>query len=753
MPNPLRRAPAHQPAESLPTASRRSDLDGLRGVSILLVACFHIWMGRVSGGVDVFLTLSGYFFVGSVYRQVLDNQAPTVRLRDAVNPLPRLQRLARRLAPSLVVVLLAVVIGAVVLLPQTRWRSIGSEVIASALYYQNWYLAFNSQDYTAASSANSPLQHVWSMAVQGQFYVLTLVAALLIGVLVKLSLPRAASDRLRALRLRIVAGAVIAGVALISLYWAAMRTSVDQPFNYYDTVARVWEPLAGGLLALFTPTIASRRLRNVLGVAALALIVSSGWWIVGLDAYPGPWALVPVGATLTLICCGHRAAPAPASRSTQPAVSVLLASQLPVELGKLAYTLYLWHWPVLIFYLAYRQQARVGLVGGLIVLSVSLALAWLTYRYIEIPLRHKTTRDAASVDRLQDTAPKDRIRHGCELPAPTTTRIPPPTKTRQRLAYTRGMTAVLVVGVVLSGTAITVWDRHVAGLTVDTSSLDPESYPGARALLDGAPVPPLDPQPSPLEVVKDFPVTSTQGYISGFDDPSVRVGIYGDRSATRTIALAGGSHAEFWITALDALGKQNRFRVTTYLKMGCPLSTESRPTRDDGAPYPQCFEWVKAAMKQIVADRPDAVFTTTTRPRTNAPGDWVPPTYLPIFARLAAAGIPVLGMRDTVWPRNGRGAIDTPACLAAGRAAAEQCGTARDLALQPVNPTLSILGANTNVLPLDLSDGLCTRKRCPAVVGNIIVYKDWHHLSATFVRSLIPRLWQQMSRAMPALRQ
>lgn len=488
-------------------------------------------------------------------------------------------------------------------------------------------------------------------------------------------------------------------------------------------------------------------------MAALGLIVSSGWWIVGLDAYPGPWALVPVGATMTLICCGQHAAGAQGARVTQPVVSVLLASRLPVGLGKLAYTLYLWHWPVLIFYLAYREQARAGLLGGLFVLCVSLVLAWLTYRYVEIPLRHKAPRhDTASPGQQPCTSTSIRDGRVFTTPAPRATRTSPPAAVHRRVAYARGMTAVLIVGVAISGTAITVWDRHVAGLDVDTSTLDPQSYPGARALLDGAPVPPLDPQPSPLEVVNDFPVTSTQGDISGFDDPSVRVGIYGDRNATRTIALAGGSHAEFWITALDALGKKNNFRVRTYLKMGCPLSTESQPTRDNGAPYPQCFEWVQTAMKRMIADRPDAVFTTTTRPRMDAPGDWVPPTYLPIFARLAAAGIPVLGMRDTVWPRNGRGAIDTPSCLASGRDA-QECGTPRDLALQSSNPTLSILGANTNVLPLDLSDGLCTRQRCPAVVGNIVVYKDWHHLSATFVRSLIPRLWQQMSRAMPTLQQ
>ena len=137
----------------------------------MLVACFHIWFGRVSGGVDVFLALSGYFFIGSLLRHAINSQATHVTFIEALNPWPRLKRLLRRLLPALFTVLIAVAILTVVVLPQTRWLNIGRELRASALYYQNWYLALNSQDYLAASSANSPLQHIWSMSVQGQFFV------------------------------------------------------------------------------------------------------------------------------------------------------------------------------------------------------------------------------------------------------------------------------------------------------------------------------------------------------------------------------------------------------------------------------------------------------------------------------------------------------------------------------------------------------------------------------------------------------
>ncbi len=368
------------------SAAYRIDLDGLRGVAIALVACFHIWFGRVSGGVDVFLTLSGYFFVGSLLKHVLVSQEPTVTLWAAVDPRTRLTRLLRRLLPALVTVLLAITVLTVVVLPQTRWVSIGREVIASALYYQNWHLAFNSQDYTAASSANSPLQHLWSMSVQGQFFVVTILTALAFCGVVKVA-SRWIPQITRPAVLRALVSIAILGVAAVSFYWAQMRMGVNQQFNYYDTIARTWEPLAGGLLAVWMPRLrVPNVVRALVGVVALALIVTCGWWIVGVEEYPGPMALVPVLATLALIWAGATAAQR-GDEVPQPVVNRALASRFPVWLGSISYALYLWHWPLLIFYLAWRGTNHASFAEGVGLIALSLALAWLTKRYVEDPLR------------------------------------------------------------------------------------------------------------------------------------------------------------------------------------------------------------------------------------------------------------------------------------------------------------------------------------------------------------------------------
>jgi peptidoglycan/LPS O-acetylase OafA/YrhL len=710
------------PVDNVP--AYRTDLDGLRGIAIALVACFHIWFGRVSGGVDVFLALSGYFFVGSLLRHAIHSQATHVTFRDTIDPWPRLKRLLRRLLPALFTVLIAVAVLTVIVIPQTRWVSIGKELIASGLYYQNWHLAFNSQDYLAASSANSPLQHIWSMSVQGQFFVVTLLVALAFAALVKLGarlIAPLADPRV----IKVLVGGAVLAVAVVSFYWAHMRMGVNQQFNYFDTLSRLWEPLAGGLLAIWLPSWrVPRWIRTVAAVVALALIITCGWWIDGVDSYPGPWALVPVGSTLLIIWAGATALERPRPGSTEPQalppVNRMLASRWPVWLGTIAYSLYLWHWPLLIFYLTWREKDHASVLEGVGLLAVSIALAWLTKRYIEDPLRRGGRSEPAHARR------DGRAR---------------------RLGYTSVVTSILVVGTLVTGTGIVLWDRHVATMVVDTKNLDPRLYPGARALLNGAPVPAIDPQPSPLMVTQDFPETSTDGYMSNFEDPDIHVGVYGDPTAAKTVALIGGSHAEMWISALNLLGQRNHFKVTTYLKMGCPMSTELVP-KQNGVPYPQCHDWVMRVKKKVIEDKPDAVFTNSTRPRDYEPGDWVPPTYPPIFDEFLANDIAVLGIRDTPWPHNAKGLIDTPTCLADGGSATE-CATPRAAALAPEDPALALETTRPMFHALDMSNGVCDVDLCPAIVGNIVVYKDWHHLSATYVRSLTDELGRQMALALP----
>src|SRR6185312_5198205 len=144
------------------------------------------------------------------------------------------------------------------------------------------------------------------------------------------------------------------------------------------------------------------------------------------------------------------------------------------------------------------------------------------------------------------------------------------------------------------------WREHIlvqranAG---DLGTLESVDYPGAHALLDNAPVPDAPMRPTVLEAKQDLPETTIDGCISDFTNIDVINCTYGDKAAARTIALAGGSHAEHWITALDLLGQLHGFKVVTYLKMGCPLTTEQVPkVTGDNQPYPKCHDWNQRVM-------------------------------------------------------------------------------------------------------------------------------------------------------------
>ncbi|MEU8896094.1 acyltransferase family protein [Nocardia sp. NPDC048505] len=655
-------------ADSVAPQQHRHDLDGLRGLAIALVVLFHLWMDRVSGGVDVFLVLSGFFFTGMVLRG------------GAIGP--TLRRTGRRLLPALLVVLAAVLAATVLLRPYTQWGDISAQTLASAFYYQNWYLAGAELDYLAPDPSVSPLQHLWSMAVQGQFY-LAMLALIAVWARATGRTPRARA----ALLLGVLA------VAGLSFWYAAAGTDRHQAWTYYDTGARAWELLAGAALAIAAPWITvPRALRGVLGALGLLMVLCCGVLIDGAAHFPGPAALFPVSAALALIVSGMGAQP--------PAANRLLATPALVRLGGLAYALYLWHWPILIFYLAEYGQEAPGVLGGLSVLGLALVAAYATERWIEAPLRRRE-----------------------------------PAHPRRRLV--RLTSAAAGVGVLACALG---WQAVLAANPPHPpAALDPHRYPGATVLTDGVRTAPEPLRPTVFEGQQDAPRPTFDGCIT--PNREVRACVYGDQDAERTIALVGGSHSEHWLPALEVLATEHRFRILTYLKEGCPLTLVDEPSYAL-APFPECREWSGEVLDRLDQQRPDWVFVTATRPRPDR-GDAVPPEYLEVWTALSERGLPVLAVRDTPWPRRdgvGYRALD---CLA-HRGNAYSCGVDRAAALDPENPALEPASAYPMVFPFDLTDALCRPDRCLAAEGNVLVYRDEHHLSASYARTLAPSLGREI---------
>jgi hypothetical protein len=297
--------------------------------------------------------------------------------------------------------------------------------------------------------------------------------------------------------------------------------------------------------------------------------------------------------------------------------------------------------------------------------------------------------------------------------------------------------AVSLIGALAIG-ASTSW--HVAmGASAlrPPAALDPHLYPGAEALAAGARVPHARMRPTVLEASTDAPQSTVDGCIADFSTTTLIACDYGDREATRTIAVVGSSHAEHWLPALQILARQHEFRIRVMLKMGCPL-TVSDSVSYKGEANPDCRNWSRQVIDRLGQERPDWVFTTGTRPRAGA-GDETPQDYLDVWSQLSARGLKVLAMRDTPWLRRDGVRYRATDCLASG-GTSTGCGLPRAFALDPVDPETAPAVRFPTVFPIDLTDAVCTAEVCPVSAGNILIYHDEHHLTASYSRSLAPAL-------------
>ncbi|BBX26725.1 acyltransferase family protein [Mycolicibacterium alvei] len=674
----------------VPAATRRGrdDLIGLSGVAIVMVVVCHFWLGRASGGVDVLLVLAGYFVGGRVLGSI-DTASPSALAAEV-------GRVVRWVVPPLVLVLVVSAVLTVLIQPQTRWESFAEQTLAGLGFYQNWQLLGSADDYVQAGAAVTPLHHLWAVSVLGQF---ALAFVVLAAAVVAVTVRRGGGAR------RTILVAVSGAAMAVSLYYAVTTQSHSPMLGYYSTAARAWELLAGVLAAAFVAGRVGRirpsgRWRAGAPAIGLAAILVCGVLTDRTVQSPGIWTLIPVAATLLIIVSGIA--------ETSSRTDEFLRSSPLVAAGMLAYPLYLWHWPVLIFWLATTNDDAVGPVDGIAVMLVAVVLAVLTARWAHL-----------------------RWHRGVGI------------------RMVSGAVVVLVAVMLVASSLM--WQGHVALARTsgaELGMLSMRDYPGAQALIENRTVAKLPMRPSALEAEDDIPPSSVDHCVTGFTGGEVVTCVYGDPKGAHTIALAGGSHSEHWLTALHQIGRQHGVRVTTYLKFGCPLTTKRVPIiAGSFETYPSCRTWSDNALAQIIADRPDYVFFTSTRPILNGPGDYVPDYYLGIWDELSANGIPMLGVRDTPWMIRGGWFFSPVDCLSSG-GDAESCGVPRNEALAQRNPTLAHLADYPLMKALDLSDAVCRPTICRAVEGNVLVYHDAHHLSAAYVRTLTTELARQLSDAL-----
>lgn len=340
----------------------RPEIEGLRIIAALLVAVYHIWIGRVSGGVDVFFVISGFLITTSIVSRY--NRYGELKF------LPFITNLIKRLLPSIIVIVFTVIVLSIFLLPRTILDKTFYEIIASLLYYQNWQLAFSNTDYLSQEQMSTPLEHFWAMSIQGQFYLIWFVLFSLVFILLK------KKTNLNGVK---IINFALSLLFLTSFTYSIYLTAVNQPWAYFDTFTRVWEFSIGGLLAINLSRIKINKfIGQFLGLLGFVGLLLTGIVFDVSTMFPGYIALWPTLCAVAILIAGNT--------SDGNGVIKFLGSKFMVKFGGIAFGIYLWHWVLLSFY-NYHSENSPGILTGILIIIFSVLLASLMSRFIETPFK------------------------------------------------------------------------------------------------------------------------------------------------------------------------------------------------------------------------------------------------------------------------------------------------------------------------------------------------------------------------------
>ncbi|HEX5597171.1 MAG TPA: acyltransferase family protein [Micromonosporaceae bacterium] len=674
----------------------RTDIEGMRAVAVLLVVLGHAGIGLFSGGyvgVDVFFVISGFLITSLLLKETSATGTISISRFYA--------RRALRLLPASTVVVIATLIGSWLWLSPIRFTDRLVDTVATAFYAINIRLAVNGTDYLAATDPPSPFQHFWSLAVEEQFYILW---PLLILVAAKLGRRRGWS------------GPTTISGALLLLICASFLLSVTEtvrnaPWAYFGTHTRAWELGLGALLALVGGHLS--RLPNavatVLSWIGLAAIVTAAISFNEKTAFPGYVAALPVVGAVLVIAGGFR--------NRRWGAGLILDLPPFQLLGRLSYGWYLWHWPILVIAPA-ALGVRTSVLLNLLLCAVALVIAKVSLDLVENPLRRHKVLQA-------------RPARGIGL----------------GLSLSCGVVAVVLVAVTVPP-AVTVGD--------DATDL-PRTMAGgmdhARVMADlvaQATVTqrlPANLTPSLQAVEDDVPVIYPDGCHLGVKETDIPGGcVYGDVDSPTNVVLFGDSHAAQWFPALERLASQHGWRLVPITKSSCPAGDLLLYEDSLKRAYTECQTWRSNALKHIAELTPDLVVISSMMSDQGFGHHVADPErewrdgWARTLSALRRPGTAVAVIADTPHL-----AVSGPDCVAQHSDSLTVCAPAiEDGVREPARRAAIVkLAKRSGAAVIDPIPWLC-QKTCPLVIGNVLVYRDVHHLTTVFVKLVAPLLYDKI---------
>jgi peptidoglycan/LPS O-acetylase OafA/YrhL len=745
-------APWAPPLWSAPTAPERGgfrlDIEGLRAVAVLLVLAYHadFWPFRAGYvGVDVFFVVSGFLITSLLVGELRRTGFIMLRRFWA--------RRARRLLPASSLTIVATLVAGYLVLDPLSVVDLAHDALAAAAFAINIVFAHRQSDYLTSDAAPSPLLHFWSLALEEQFYLVWPVLLQVVAGYRRRPLPLVAT--------------IVAVLWPLSFYACVALTDSNQPWAFYSLPTRAWELLTGAGLALLAASIARvpAWLRGVVGWAGLVTIVAAAVAFDAATPFPGPAAFLPVIATAAVIAAGPTAPLGPMA---------LLRHRSLTWIGARSYSIYLWHWPALVLVAA--QFGPLSVSARLATLAGAVVLAAVTFRLLEDPVRHsvwlaaKARRGlvmgggliavAACVSLLiVDTAPALVGAGAAAAPAVVTAPAAPATTVAMSVPPTAVRVPASSAGVAPAPASPPTTSPPPATMTPATTAPAPTAPTSPPTTprqgpdqLAAANAPELDAgvgtEAAPANLRPS--VRGAHGDVPGVDHDGCNLDAtvttpgpctFGDPASPVSVVLFGDSHAAQWFPALDAVATQHHWKLEVLTKKGCPSADIPVFSTMVNRELRECEAWRVNVAARVGAEHPTVMIMSSFRYRRQM-GEWagVEPneawrqgltktldTFVPLVSKVLVLG-------DTPTP-----AGDVPSCVAAHLTHVSSCAAARSDAVR--DDRLQVerdVAAGHGAAFTSTSDWLCAPTACPVIVGDVLVYRDSNHITATAAEWLAP---------------
>lgn len=657
-------------------SSYRYDVQGVRAVGALLIMIYHIWIGKVSGGVDVFFVVSGYFMAGMLTRSYLKN--------ERVRPFEFWGRIIRRIAPLAYTVIAFTLILGYFFMPANFWRHDMQGVIASIVHLENWYLIFRNADYLASSNPPSPVQQFWALSLQIQFY---LVLPLVFYVGVVLSKVFNSYKALFYFTCTLI---------IISFFYSLYYTHTNPSAAYFHPGTRAWEFLVGAAVFLVLPFISlSLKTSRILLWIGFLLILAVGIIVPQNISYPGSIAILPVAAASFMMIGGANA--------SSGLVYKFLSSKPLVYIGGLSFAIYLWHWPILIYFQHYFDVApgEVGYFEGIIIILLAFVLSIVSKKVIEDPIAN--------------------IR-----------------KTNTFASYVIG--SLCFASVLLPSLYIYIKMDSIYNSFKAHEVSRNIFYEGKSAYVKNAP--PNIKLENYIGNIGDINTPMYDGTSHGLNNGDILFSEFGDKNSNKSVLLIGGSTNAHWEPFFSYLGKKHGFKVIVFNRTYCAFGFNPAPPSTEA--HQICNEWNGKIIESITNMKPQPKIVVVNTSRHQDRKEITPAGYVKSIEEVLSLGIPVIGLRINPLQK------DPNRCLWNSENASE-CAANFYSSMERTNPMIKFKKDRelSDLYLVDFKNVFCTNDICPAAFEGYLAMTDDAHLTYSYINYLAPALEKSLNAQVP----